>query len=455
MDKQGHRGIIPASIQYDCVGAEPTQKFEPVSCVTKKSNCFLRGGARSGFVWLVVGCGFGFALTLTGISQEAVRASFAGEAAAAAKRRAASTIGYYNLKLGDLRLRMHASAEIEANDNVNLSDQDARADLILRPQARGTFFYPLTERNALNLTIGAGYSFYLREDNLSRYFITPGSELSFDVFVGDCVINIHDRFSVSQDAYQNPAATGSGNIGTFDNMAGVSATWDLNDLIVSTGYDNLVRRSTTSGFSQQNATSHAFQGSGGMKLNPFTILGLDLGATLIERETQSGGLQYNAGLSYRSQISEYLSVRAALGYTLYQLDAPVLAGGRDELNAAYGSLALQHRVNRILSYSLEAGRDIQIGLFSDILDLYYARLQSSWNLIHKLSLTTHLSYEWGKESGGVGDKITRYGGGIGVGRTITEKLSARLSYDLLVRNSDLPGREYLQNRLGLSLSYLF
>jgi len=400
------------------------------------------------------GLGCLLALLQTGFSQEAVRASLAGEAAAAAKRKAATTIGYHNLKMGDLRLRLHASTELEANDNVNLSDQDPRSDLIVRPQARGTFLYPLTERNSLNLTIGAGYAFYLREDNLSRYFITPGSELSFDVFVGDCLINIHDRVSVSQDAYENPAATGSGNIGTFDNMAGVSATWDLHDVVLTTGYDHLLRRSTTSGFSQQNATSHAVHGSGGLKVNSFTIIGVDLGATLIERETQSGGVQYNIGLSYRSQISQYLSVRAALGYTLYQLDNPAPGQSKD-LNAIYGSLAVQHRVNRIVSYSLEAGRDVQIGLFSDILDLYFARLQANWNLIHKVSLGTHLSYEWGTESGGAGDEITRYGGGISVGRGLTEKLSARLYYDLLVRNSNLPGREYLQNRVGLSLAYAF
>lgn len=412
--------------------------------------------ARRPFPWLagVIGCSLGLTAP-AGFSQEAVRASLAGEAAAAAKRTAANTAGYYNIKLGDLRIRLNSSATTEATDNVNLSDRNQQSDVILRPQAGGTFFYPVTERNALNLTVGAGYSFYLNRSDLNRYFITPGSEFSFDLFVGDCLLNLHDRFSVSQEATQNPAAPGGNNIGTFNNSTGISAQWDLHDLILSAGYDYALARSTTAGFDQQDSTTHAVHASSGFRLNSFSVLSLDLGTSVIERKIQNGGRQYNAGLSYRSQLTEYLSVRAATGYNLTQLDAPPLAGGQRNLDAFYGSLGVQHRVNRIVSYSLEAGRDIQIGFSSDVLDLYFARLQASWNLIRKISLSTQLSYEWGQETGGAGDKLTRYGGGLGLGRALTEKLGASLSYNFLNRISDTPGRDYWENRVTLSLTYAF
>jgi len=401
-----------------------------------------------------VGVGLGL-LAQTGLTQEAVRASLAGEAAAAAKHQAATTIGYYNLKLGDLRLRLTSGVDVEANDNVNLAEHGAQSDVILRPQFNSSFDYPLTEHNALNLTLGAGYSAYLRYGSLNRFFVTPGSALAFDVYVGDWVINLHDRFSVSQEAYQNPAAAGSGNIGTFDNSSGVSATWDLNDLIVTGGYDYLLRRSTTSGFSQQDANTHAWYLSGGIRPNSSSVLRVDLGTSLIDRQTQSDGVQYNAGLSYQATVSEYISAHAAAGYTIYSLDNSGIAGGGKDVRGMYGSLGVQHRLNRIVSYSLDAGRDIQIGLFSDILDLYFVRLQSNWKLIRKFSLTTNLSYERGKESGGSGDKITRYGAGISLGRSITKKLSASLSYDFLDRESELPRRGYHQNRVMLHGDYAF
>lgn len=389
------------------------------------------------------------------LSQEAIRASMAGEAAAAAKRQAATTVGYYNLKIEDLRARFSAGLGIEASDNVNYSDQNAQSDVIVRPQIDGRFIYPITEHNALSLNLGAGYSAYVDHDNLSRFFITPGSETSFDIFVGDCLINLHDRFSIVQETYQNPATANSGDISTLDNASGISTTWDLNDLLLVGGYDFVLRRSTTSGFQEQNADTHALYLSGGFRLDSASLLRLDLGTSFISRETRSDGQQYHAGLSYQTKLSDYISVQAAAGYLLYQLDQPALAGGKDQVTGAYGSLGLTHRVNRIVSYTVDAGRDIQIGLFSDILDLYYARLQSNWNLVQKFSLSTRLSYEWGEETGGANDQLTRYGGGISIGRNITEKLRGSLGYDIMVRDSELAGRSYVQNRVLLQLNYAF
>lgn len=388
-------------------------------------------------------------------AQEAVRASLAGEAAAAARRRANMTVGYYNVMVSDLRMRFRAGLELEANDNVNLSAQQPRSDLIVRPQAGVNLVYPITERNSLNLNVGGGYSHYFREEQLSRYFITPGSELSFDIFVGDCVINLHDRFSVTQDSYANPATTGSGDVGTFDNTAGVSTTWDLNKLLITAGYDYTLRRSTTSGFSQQDADSHGVFGQLGFKPNPSAVVGVETGVSWIDRETFSGGVQYHGGVFYRAQVTEYISAQAGLGYTRYDLDRPVLAGGEDQLSAMYGNLLVRHRANRWLSHALEGGREVQIGLFSSLLDLYYVRWQANWSLVQKLTLGTYLSYEWGTESGGANDELTRYGGGVSLSRGITKKLTARLYLDHLVRESNLPGRDYTQNRGGVTLNYGF
>ncbi len=391
----------------------------------------------------------------SGQAQEAVRASLAGETAARAKREAASRVGYYNVKWGDLRLRTTAGSAVEFNDNVNLATQNQVADWVFRPQLQAQFVYPVTVKNSLNLNIGAGYSYYLKEDRLSRYFITPDSELSFDVFAGDCLINLYDRFSVSQDAYQNPATTGTGNVGTFNNSAGLSTTWDLNDLLVAVGYDFQIQRSTTAGFNQQDATTHSLFGQAGVRPNDFSVVGLEAGGSLIDRDRFSGGNQVNVGLFYRTQISAYLSLQAGAGYTVFAFDQAALAGGKSQVSGAYGNLAVQHRVNRILSHSLSAGLDQQIGLFSSGLELYYLRWSGSWNLIQKLSLGTHVAYEWGKEYGGANDQLERWGLGFTLGRGITEKLGAQFAYDWLNRDSDQINRSYTQNRYTLSLNYRF
>ena len=61
--------------------------------------------------------------------------------------------------------------------------------------------WPITQLNTLKLDLGVGYAFYLdhSEYNTNGLLLSPGSQLAFDIFVGDFRINIHDRFSLEQD----------------------------------------------------------------------------------------------------------------------------------------------------------------------------------------------------------------------------------------------------------------
>lgn len=384
-----------------------------------------------------------------------MRASLAGEASASAKREAASKVGYYNIRLEDLQMRTWARTEVEFNDNVEAAESNVHSEVIFRPEVGGRFVYPVTENNALNLSIGGGYSYYYKRDELNRFFVTPGSELSFDIYAGDCVINLHDRFSVTQDSYQNLAATGTGNVGTMENTTGLSTTWDLNDLLLTGGYDYTIRRATGSGSNVQDANSHSLFGQAGVRPNDSTLVGVDVGVSFIERDVYSSGNQYSAGLFYRGQISSYLSLQAGLGYMLFAMDRPTLTNGEDEFTGFYGNLGFQHRVNEILSYTVSAGRDLQLGLYSTGLDYYYARWIGNWKLIREISLATQFEYEWGEELGGAAADLSRWGVGVTVGRSITEKLGAQLAYDWEKRDAAVTNRGYTQNRITLRLNYTF
>jgi hypothetical protein len=125
------------------------------------------------------------------------------------------------------------------------------------------------------------------------------------------------------------------------------------------------------------------------------------------------------------------------------------------VDAVYCSLSLNHQVNAHLDYDIEAGRQVQAGLFSNTLDLYYARISANWDIVRKLPVTTRFSYENGSESGGIGEKIERFGFGIGCSHAITQKLSSSLYFEHWLRYSDLPNRNYTQNRVMLTLNYSF
>src|ERR1041385_2022829 len=115
-----------------------------------------------------------FAFAPMAHTQEALRMSLAGTDAAEARRRANATLDYYNLKLGTTEIRFGASLGLEYNDNVLLTAHDQLGDFIFHPGINAQMLLQMTEKNALNLNLGMGYSAYVFHPELNRIFIGPG-----------------------------------------------------------------------------------------------------------------------------------------------------------------------------------------------------------------------------------------------------------------------------------------
>ena len=128
-------------------------------------------------------------------------------------------------------------------------------------------------------------------------------------------------------------------------------------------------------------------------------------------------------------------------------------------DAFYAQLAFNHRVNKALTYALSAGRTIQtgvqLGLYNQILDYYFARWSAYWDVIRHFTIGTGLFYEDGTQVGGVSEDFIRWGVELNIGRSITKKLSAGLSYRFFDRESDLPNRDYVINSIFLNCTYRF
>ena len=140
------------------------------------------------------------------LAQEGLRNSMAGDAATAARRLQPESLPF-TFKSGDFRLLVTPSVGLDFNDNVRLTPSKPESDFILRPMLEFGVNYPITQRNLLNLKIGIGYDYYFDHDELSTWRAQSGSEVSFDVAFSDFLINLHDRFSYSQDSAQNSAAS--------------------------------------------------------------------------------------------------------------------------------------------------------------------------------------------------------------------------------------------------------
>ena len=412
---------------------------------------------------LTIGLGLLVSVQQKVCGQEALSLSLAGEEAAQANKNATASLGYYNLLMGPAALRLASGLGVQYDDNIHLQNTDPQGDFIFRPNVNTQIHWPVTENNSLDVSVGAGYSAYVRNPDLDQFFVNPGSGLSFNIFVGDCEINLHDRVSITQNAYQNPTAGGNGNYAQLENTAGVNTTWDLNKLIAQLGYDHANDISLGSGQQVPDNSSENWFASVGAHVLPEVTVGVEGGVGLMSYDrsqstsTQPDATQWNAGVFCQAQISEHISGRLDVGYTIY---APSATGAFTNLNSTadyYFQFSLSHQVNQLFNYSLSGGRSTDSSAFGQPFDYYFARVQTGWNIFKNYQLSTPVWWEKGSQLyslGGTTD-YDQYGAGINVGRAITKKLSGNLAYQLIRESSDRATLNYTVNIVSLNFSYQF
>ena len=427
-------------------------------------------------------------------AQDAIRPSLAGEAAAEARRQSIDRIPY-NLLVGPVRFRFSATAGLEYNDNVNIAEDDEQEDLIFRPQVNLNAMWPITQLNTLRFDIGLGYAFYFdhSEYNTNGILLAPGSQLSFDVFVGDFRINFHDRFSLEQDPIGEVGEPGLGNVadyGRFQNTAGVSVLWDLNKAVATFGYDHYTFIATNDDFEYLDRNADSFMASLSVALTSTTGVGVET-AYVFNRYSEdllNDSNTFSVGAFVETQVTNNVKVRLAGGYQTISFDDDDVALGpfpsgfftdpttipegavlednflifpdQGDLDDFYGNILISHRINAAFTHRLSAGHESQLGVNSNYIQLNYVRHTATWNILNKTLLSTEFFYEDAEESGGFlnfgeGEELRRYGGALSLGYQLTRHVTLGARYQYTQKDSDVPLRDYRQNRVSIDGTYSF
>ena len=424
-------------------------------------------------------------------AQDAIRPSLAGEAAAEARRQSIDKIPY-NLQMGAIKFRFSATMGFEYNDNINLAEDgsftfasvggpititfEPQSDVIFRPQVNLNALWPITQLNTLRFDIGIGYSFYLdhSENNTNGILITPGSQLAFDIFVGDFRINIHDRFSVQQDPIAEAQLSNVADYGRFENLIGVAVLWDLNQAVATFGYDHYTFIALNDDFEYLDRNADIFSGSIGFTPSSTITVGLEGSATTTyyDMNVLNDSLAYSAGLFLETQLSSNLRIRIAGGYQWIDFDNNGIVSDLQDVNDYYANVVLSHRVNSVFTHNIAIGHENTIGVNSNYVTLNYARHTANWNIFYRTLLTTEFFFEDAADSGGmgtgllpgpglpifnpfVGETFNRYGGAIALGYQLTPHVTLGFRYQYTQKDSNQPLRDYRQNRVAIDGTYSF
>jgi hypothetical protein len=345
-----------------------------------------------------------------------------------------------------------------------------------------TASYPFTQRNLLYLNFSIGYDWYLMHPQFSSFDLNSqsGTGLSFDLGIKDVTLNFHDWVNYTQGAGQNasPANTANGTVantatyGTFQNTAGLSATWDLNKLTLSSGYDHQNILATSSQFDDLNHSAEMLFLRANAQVHPEVSVGLETTAayTMYQQSDLNDNDAYTVGPTITFQPDKYLTITARAGYSIYlfqntstasiiqSTNAPLQTSSQ---NSWYASLNVTAQPTDTIGYSLEVGREVQLGTTTDLLEDWYVRPTINWTVIKGVAINTFFFYEHGNQGvgsngalpGSSNSTFDWYGGGLGLSHELTSRLALSLNYRVTARSSTAPNDGYTQNSVMLQLSY--
>lgn len=400
-----------------------------------------------------------WATSSTGSAQHALRNSLAGEQTVAA-RKAAAQNQPYTYKLGDFRLLVSASLGAEYNDNVTLVKDSTDDDFLLRPLLTLTASYPITSWNLLRLRLGVGYDYYFDHSELNGLRLESGSELAFDVYVKDVWINLHDRFAYSQYSRNESGIAGSARYGGLDNTAGITATWDLQDVVLTFGYDHQSFFASSSEFDYLDRASELLLGRAGFQVHPRLATGLEAAGsfTSYDQRVLNDNTGYSLGVYADWRPGTYFQVLPRAGYTAYFFDQTSRVTRAVDQDTWYANLTVTHAITEAITYAVTAGHELRLGIQADFIEDTFVRPSVTWLAMKNLSVRGTISYETGSQGSGranrgVEEDFDWFVGGIGLTHQLTRNLTVSLNYQHTVRTSSAASREYNQNVVGLRVNY--
>jgi len=423
----------------------------------------MKGADRSRLL-LAVWFGGAFAGNLANAQD---RESLAGESAAQAlKQSLEAEAAQYNLRYGPVRYRPGATLGISYTDNAFYS-HDAREDILVRPEVKLAALWPISEMNALRLTLGLSYEWYLKNTRLNGDLplVNPGSEMTFYVFVGDFRIQVHERFSYQESLFFN-TLSGDGerfynfnDVGTFarlDNQVGFDVDWDLNKLVLSVGYNHESFNSTTTSFEYLDRASEWFTASASFSLGDKVHAGLEAEASIHDYE-QEGSLidhwRMRVGPFLDIQTEQKIELRAGGGFDTAKYDDSPAGNADYDSYYFYGRIRQQ---TRLFTHSLTGGREHFLGSNANNLRTTYGRYTISSSAIDHVELGANVSVNFAEEFGGsFTEDFTYYGAGLNVGWLFHKYWRSDLAYEFRLKESEAALRDFHRNRVTLSVTYTF
>ncbi len=369
------------------------------------------------------------------------------------------------MQIGPVNVDASAQVELEANDNVGLSEINRKSDFIFRPRVNVNSEWRVTPLNTIRLGLSVSYAKYFRYSKLDTQalLLDPGTAFGFDVFVGEHLrLNIHDRIQIVQNPVDETTLSNVSRFARLQNSAGVTAFIRYPDWDFVLGYDhfNYNTLSSSSEFSYLDRTEEQFFAIARHRVSDALGVGVEGSAALVHysENVNNDATTWTLGAFADTMLSEYTKLRVSGGWQDISFEGNGTSLDRSNFGSWYANLSAAQRLTQYVSHTLTVGREARLGLSVNFADYVFARYAATWRMNAVMTWNFDAFVEDAKESGGAAvsaEHAFRWGGGAGLAWKIAERMTLGLRYQYVDKDSDLALRSYYQNSGTLSLNYRF
>lgn len=395
--------------------------------------------------------------TSNGRAQGIERESLSGMGLAQALLRASDN-QVYNMRLGPVQLRVDAYLPIAYNDNINLAKTGRISDFVVTPQAAVHGTWKVSELNTLTFDLGIGYQAYLSHSQYNDLLITPDTQASFNFFVGDVALNLHEYLDYSQDPSAIGQLSNQTRLARFINDVGVTAKWDLSAVILELDYDhsNFWVTQNTYSYLTNQADSVTPKVTIPIDTNLKTGVSATYSNTRYDKSFENDYQTISAGPFLDAQLTENLSIEAQAGgyFSMYARGGG--NGDNSDVSSYYANGGITHRISEFDTQALTVGREYIPGLTSNFTERVFANYQNTWKATEFTSVSGNLWWENLDDSDAVfRENSNRYGVGLDVQQNVAERLTLTFNYQYILKDANPSFLSYYQNvgTLGLRYSY--
>jgi hypothetical protein len=379
----------------------------------------------------------------------------------------------YNLYWGPVSFQLESAVHVEFTDNVLNSGVNRSSDEIIRPEVDLRSYWPITDLNALTLSLGVGYEYYVKNTvlNVDSPLISPDSEIALVLYVKNLRFRFHEAFSYQESLYYGASySQQSGqfinlqNLGTFgriDNVAGLTADWDLGAFVLSLGYDHENFISMLSTLDYLSRASEQFSSTIDVAVGPQLHSGVEAKASWNDYQSDQLPDHWRArvGPFVEASPGEYMKLRAGGGYDGVFIP-PNAAGLATDSTPYYAYGRATHTVNDWLAYSLSVAHENQLGWNTANMEATSVGLSTTLKCIDRVELTPAFYYGLGKESGpnyagNLYENYAYFQVSLGLAYRLGERWTTDLRYDYMQKDSDQHYYGFYRNRFTAGVTYRF